>query len=260
MKAPYQDRDKMNKMDKTDWQKKGIGHRQRLRDKFLRYGISAFTEAEILELLLALGTPRQDCKDRAKEALKHFGGLSSVLEATVAQLKEVPGIGDKNAFAVKFIHEVARAFLKDRLREKTYVNAARDVVEYLWHSLSLRKQEVFIVVFLDAKHGILNVEEIFEGTLTQSAVYPREVIKKAIEYHAAALVLAHNHPSGMTRPSGEDKAITRRLYMAAGLFDIRILDHIIIGETGRYFSFTEEGLMEEIKRQIPPNITESDEI
>lgn len=237
-------------MDKTDWQKRGAGHRQRLRDKFLQHGISAFTEAEILEMLLALGTPRQDCKERAREALKHFGGLSSVLEATVSQLKEVPGIGDKNAFAVKFIHEVARAFLKDRLREKRYVNAARDIVEYLWHSLALHKREVFVVVFLDAKHGILKVEEIFEGTLTQSAVYPREIIKKAIENHAAALVLAHNHPSGMTKPSGEDRAITRRLYAAGELIDIHILDHIIVGKMGDYFSFSENGIMEGIKTEI----------
>lgn len=240
----------MTAKEKDGRQQKMVGHRQRLRDKFLEYGIPAFTEAEILEMLLALGTPRQDCKDRAREALRRFGDLSSVLEAPISQLKEIPGIGDKNAFAVKFIHEVARVFLRDRLKGKIYVTSAHDVVEYLWHSLALRKREVFVVVFLDAKHGILKVEEIFEGTLTQSAVYPREVIKKAIENHAAALVLAHNHPSGMTKPSEEDRTITRRLYMAGELLDIRILDHIIVGKMGDYFSFSENGVMEGIKTEI----------
>lgn len=242
-------------MDKTDWQKRGEGHRGRLRDKFLKHGIGVFSEAEILELLFALGTPRQDCKDRARAALKHFGSLSLVLEAPVSKLKEINGIGDKNAFAVKFVHEVARVFLKERPTGKTYIKAARDVVDYLWHSLSGHKREVFAVIFLDAMNKVIKLEELFEGTLNQSAVYPREVIKKAIEYHAAGMVLAHNHPSGLTKPSKEDEAITRRLCMAAGLFDIRILDHIIVGETGSYFSFSEEGLLEEIKRQVLPTIS-----
>jgi DNA repair protein RadC len=225
------------------------GHRQRLRDKFFEYGLSAFTDAEILELLLSLGTPRQDCKGRAREALARFGSLSAVLEASLAKLQEVPGIGPKNAFAVKFIHEVAREFLKQRVRGKTYVNAADDVVDYLWHALGHRKREAFVVVFLDAQHGVIDMEELFVGTLNASAVYPREVVKRALQHHAAALVLAHNHPSGSVRPSSEDILITRRLYLAARLLDIAVLDHVIIGDTNSYCSLADEGLMEKIRTE-----------
>jgi DNA repair protein RadC len=235
--------------DGQDWQERVAGHRQRLRDKFLKQGLSAFSDLEVLELLLSLGTPRQDCKDRAKKILKRFGSLPVVLEASVAELQEVPGIGPKNAFAVKLIHEVARKFLREKVQGKTYVKAAADVVKYLWHSLSHRKREVFVVVFLDAQHAIIEVEDLFEGTLTSSAVYPREVLRRSLDHHAAALVLAHNHPSGSNRPSKDDKALTLRLYTAAKLFDIEVLDHIIIGEAGSYYSFADEGVMEQIRSQ-----------
>ena len=236
-------------MDVQDWQKRSAGHRQRLRDKFLEHGLSVFADDEILELLLSLGTPRQDCKDRARAALTHFGSFSAVLEASISELRKIPGIGPKNAFAIRFIHEVARKFLKTRLEGRTYVKAASDVVNYLCHSLSHRMREVFVVVFLDAKHAVITVEELFEGTLTTSVIYPREVIKKSLYYHAAVLVLAHNHPSGNIRPSAADQAITRRLYLAARLVDIEVLDHIIIGQAGSYFSFADEGLMHELKKE-----------
>ncbi len=230
-------------------QNRGAGHRQRLRDRFLEYGLSAFTDDEILELLLSFGTPRQDCKERARAALKRFGSLSGVLEASLDALQEVPGIGAKNAFAIKFIHEVARKFLRERVEGRPLVRVARDVVDYLWHSLSFRNREVFVVVFLDARHCILTVEEMFQGTINYSAVYPREVIRKALELHAAAMVLAHNHPSGDARPSGQDRKITSRLYQAARLLDMEVLDHIVVGRLGEYFSFEEKGLMSLIRRE-----------
>lgn len=226
-------------MRKEDWQKRGIGHRQRLRERFLEYGLSAFTDAEILELLLSLGTPRQDCKDRARAALDHFGSLPGVLEATPNDLQRIRGIGPKNAFAVRFIHEVARRFLERRLEGKTYVHAASEVAAYLHHSLGDRKRESFLVLFLDAQHAILAVEALFVGTLTASVVYPREVISNALDHHAAALILAHNHPSGHVLPSIEDRQITRRLYLAGHLMDIQVLDHLIIGEAGSFFSFAD---------------------
>ncbi len=215
----------------------------------MEHGLSAFTDDEILELLLSFGTPRQDCKQRAREALKRFGSLSGVLEASLDELQEVPGIGAKNAFAIKFIHEVARKFLKERVEGRPLVRAAQDVVDYLWHSLSFRNREVFVVVFLDARHSILTVEEMFQGTLNYSAVYPREVIKKALELNAAAMVLAHNHPSGNASPSDQDRKLTSRLYHAARFLDIDVLDHIIVGHLGEYFSFEEQGLMALVKAE-----------
>jgi len=236
-------------MEKEDWQQHGAGHRQRLRDRFLQHGLSAFTDAEIIELLLSLGTPRQDCKVRAREAMARFGSLANVLEAPVSDLVKIPGIGTKNAFAIRFIHEVARKFLRERISGKTYIHAASDLVRYLWHSLSFEKREVFVAAFLDAQHAVITVEELFTGTLTSSAVYPRELMKKAITNHAAAIVLAHNHPSGTTKPSPQDIALTRRLHLAARLIDIDILDHIVIGDIGSYFSFADQGLMTTIKTQ-----------
>jgi DNA repair protein RadC len=236
-------------MDKKEWQKKGAGHRQRLRDKFLDKGIDAFTDAEILELLLSFGTPRQDCKERARAAIKEFGSLAAVLEAPASKLIQIKGIGTNNVFAVKFVHETARKFLKSRPLGKNYLNCAAEVVDYLRHSMSMKDKEVFSVVFLDVKHGVIDILELFQGTLTASAVYPREVIKAALDRNAAAMVFAHNHPSGNPEPSEADHSITRRLALAASAVDMSVLDHIIIGRSEHYFSFAERGLMDDIIKE-----------
>lgn len=236
-------------MDKKGWQKKGAGHRQRLREKFLEKGIDSFTDAEILELLLSFGTPRQDCKERARHAIKKFGSLAGTLEATSKELQEIKGIGPKNAFAVKFIHETARKFLKERTRGKNYLNAAREVVDYLRHSMIRREKEVFAAIFLDTRNGVIDIQELFHGTLSSSAVYPREVIKSALSMNAASMVFAHNHPSGHLEPSPADHAITRRLILAANIMEMKVLDHIIIGNSQDYYSFAEHGIMDEIYRE-----------
>ena len=151
--------------------KKGEGHRQRLRDKFLERGLSAFTDEEALELLLSLGTPRKDCKPMARAAIKSFGGLRGVLEAPIDQLQQIPGIGSKNVVAVRLVHEVARRFLKDRLEGKPYrFGSSREVFDYLYHSMQDLKREVFKALFLDNQNQILFVEDLFEGTLSASAV------------------------------------------------------------------------------------------
>jgi len=235
------------KIEKGDWQARGRGHRQRLREKYLQYSISALTDEEIVELLLSFGTPRQDCKLQAREALRRFGSLAGVLEADSKALEEIDGIGPKNAFAVRFVHDVARKFLKQRPLGKNYVHSAQEVVEYLWHRLSGLDREVFVCIFLDNQHGVLGIEELFHGTLNSSAVYAREVIKKALQYGAAALVFAHNHPSGVTTPSNADRTVTKKLLLAARLLEIDVLDHIIVGSRGSYYSFAEHGEMEVIK-------------
>jgi len=223
------------------------GHRQRLRDKFLAHGLSAFTDEEVVELLLALGTPRQDCKARARAALKRFGTLAGVLEAEPELLQQIPGIGPKNIFAVKFIHQVARRFLKTRLTGRNYLHCAQDVVDFLCHTLSFLDREVFTVLFLDASNGIIAAEELFSGSVSSAAVYPDQLFKKALNLAAASLILAHNHPSGKVEPSKQDMALTRRLFLAGCLLDIGIVDHIIIGGPSNWFSFQESGIMEEIR-------------
>jgi len=237
-------------MPKDNWTKKVQGHRDRLRDRFISYGISAFTDSDVIELLLTFGTPRQDCKERARALLERFGSLSGVLEASIEELQEVKGIGPKNAVALKFVHEVARRFLKDRIIKRHYVQCARDVVEYLWHSLSFRDKEVFLALYLDTGNRILDAEELFSGTIDQAPVYPREVLKQALEKKAKSMILVHNHPSGRTNPSKGDLMTTKKITMAAMIVDVRVLDHIIIGGPQEYFSFEEEGLMKKIQTEI----------
>ncbi len=219
------------------------GHRQRLRDRFLKYGLDSFTDEEIIEVLLAMGTPRKDCKAQARELCRRFGSLAMVLEADPKELQEVKGVGPNNAFAVKFIHESARRFLRQRLKSRPRIHSARDMTDYLSHALSFREREIFVAVFLDSKNGVIDLEELFAGTANVTAVYPREVMRKALLKNATALICAHNHPSGSLEPSEADRLITRQLIQASELLGIRMLDHIIIGGPSEYFSFSENGLM-----------------
>ncbi len=224
------------------------GHRQRLRERFLKYGIDSFTDEEIIELLLALGTPRKDCKAPARAAYKEFGSLAKVLEADVDKLRGIKGIGPNNVFALKFIHEVARRFLRERLREKDKIECAKDVVDYLCHWLAFKDRESFVVIYLDTRNGVIDIEELFLGTVDASAVYPREVLRQALLKNATGLILIHNHPSGSLEPSEADKALTKRFLKACSLVDLRLLDHIIVAGPSSYFSFSETGLLDSLKR------------
>lgn len=234
-------------MDKEDWQKKGAGHRERLRDRFLERGLDGFADAEILELLLSFGTPRSDCKGAARAALDQFGSLAAVLEEPLAGLQAIKGIGPKNGFAVHFIQAVARRYLKDRLREKRYLHSSSEVRDYLLHSLRGLKKEVLTVIYLDSSHAILDSETVAEGSINVNTVYPRELVKKALDKNAAALIIAHNHPSGALDPSPQDMQLTRTLCLLGSMMQIQILDHIIIGD-GSY-SFADHGLMAELTEQ-----------
>lgn len=241
-------------MDKVDWQNKGAGHRQRLRDKFLANGLHAFADAEVIEMLLALGTPRKDCKETARAALEHFGSLAAVLDASPAALQQVDGIGAKNCFAVGFVQAVARRYLKQRLAGKEYLHSSREVADFLIHSMRDLKREVFTAIFLDASHGIIDSQIIAEGTIASNTIYPRELIKLALDRNAAALVVAHNHPSGNLSPSEADINLTRQLFHACALMHIQLLDHLIIGGGDRPYSFADHGMMLQIReecRQYP---------
>ncbi len=232
-------------MDKEHWQQKGEGHRGRLRDRFLDKGLDGFTDAETLELLLTFGTPRSDCKAQARELLAVFGSLPAVLEAPIRQLQQVKGVGPKNSFALHFVQAVARRYLRQRLQGKRYLHSSREVTDYLQHSLRGLKKEVFMAIFLDSSHAIIDAEVIAEGTINVNTVYPRELIARAIDLHTAALIIAHNHPSGALEPSPQDLHLTRTLYMVCSWLQIQLLDHLIIGDG--YFSFADNGLFARIK-------------
>ena len=234
-------------MDKSEWQEKGEGHRQRLRDKFLGQGIEAFTDSEIIELLLTFGTPRADCKEAARAALAQFKTLPAVLDAAPVQLQQIKGIGPKNTFALQFIQGVARRYLHQRIVGKQYVRSSREVADYLIHSMRGLQHEVLTVVFLDAAHAIIDAAVVAEGTVTVNTVYPRELVKLALARNASALVIAHNHPSGTLVPSSQDEELTRSLYLVCSFMHLNLLDHLIIGGGDQVYSFADQGIMARIR-------------
>jgi len=222
------------------------GHRKRLREKFLKSGLSGFHDYEIVELLLSLGTPRKDCKVPAKEALKKFQTLRGVMEASPDDLQQIEGIGIHSAFGIKLVQEIAREYLKAKILEKPFLGSSREVFDYLYHSMRGLKKEVFKVIYLNSQNQIIEALDLSEGTVNSSSVSPREVIEGAIKTNATAIIFVHNHPSGNPEPSTNDKALTRELVYVGKIMQIRIIDHIIIGDN-RYFSFTGEGLIEEFE-------------
>ncbi|MFH1851992.1 MAG: DNA repair protein RadC, partial [Candidatus Neomarinimicrobiota bacterium] len=182
----------------------------------------------------------RDCKASAKAAIKRFGSLRAVLEAGPVELRKIPGIGPNNIFGLKLIPAVARRYLEERISGSDFIENSQQVIEFLRHSIQERDQEVFMVIYLNGRNQILGTEELFRGTLTASAVYPREVIKKILERKAAAVVLVHNHPSGNRQPSRDDLAITEKLKAAAATIDVAIHDHIIVAGNG-YYSLADNG-------------------
>ena len=234
-------------MERAEWQRRGEGHRQRLRDKFLAQGIEAFTDAEIIELLLTFGTPRSDCKEAARELLARFGSLPAVLDAAPVQLQQVKGVGPKNTFALHFIQGVARRYLRQRVVGKEYVRSSREVADYLIHSMRGLQHEVLTVVFLDAAHAVIDAAVVAEGTVTVNTIYPRELVKAALARNASALVIAHNHPSGSLTPSRQDSELTRSLYLVCSFMHLDLLDHLIIGAGDQVYSFADQGVMASIR-------------
>lgn len=234
-------------MERDEWQRRGEGHRQRLRDKFLAQGIDAFTDAEIIELLLTFGTPRSDCKEAARELLARFGSLPAVLDAAPVQLQQVKGVGPKNTFALHFIQGVARRYLRQRVVGKEYVRSSREVADYLIHSMRGLQHEVLTVVFLDAAHAVIDAAVVAEGTVTVNTIYPRELVKAALARNASALVIAHNHPSGSLTPSRQDSELTRSLYLVCSFMHLDLLDHLIIGAGDQVYSFADQGVMASIR-------------
>jgi DNA repair protein RadC len=218
------------------------GHRQRLRERFFQNGIDSFHDYEVVELLLTFATPRKDMKPQAKELIRRFGSLAGVLEAPISVLLDVKGMGPSTVFALKLPHAVGRRYLFEQTAGKDYLRSSKTVKDYLTHNLRERNREVFMVIFLDGQNQIIKMEELFTGSLTTSAIYPREVIQKVLSYDAASVILVHNHPSGSLTPSGSDRAVTKKLKIALASIDVEILDHLIVGGND-FFSFADHRLL-----------------
>ena len=222
----------------------GAGHRKRLREKFIESGLSGFHDYEIVELLLSLGTPRRDCKPQAKEAIRRFKTLRGVLSASLQQLQQIDGIGPHSAFGIKLVQEVAGEYLREGIIDRPVYQSSTEVFKYLYHSMRDLKKEVFKIIYLDSQNHIIETQDLFQGTLNSSFVPPREVMESALEKNAAAVIFAHNHPSGSCEPSQSDKQLTRDLVYAGSIMQLRVLDHLIIGDN-KFYSFASEGLIEE---------------
>jgi DNA repair protein RadC len=226
----------------------------RPREKLLARGPSALSDAELLALLLRTGIAGKGVLQMADELLQiqgnrpadgtktGFGGIAGLLNATPDDLKKVKGLGPAKRAEILAVLELARRAVAQRLQERTVLADPAAVKQFLQLNLAHRKHEVFMVCFLDAQNKLIEAEELFQGTLSQTSVYPREVVLKALHHHAAAVVLAHNHPSGSVQPSPADLALTQTLRAALGLVDVRVLDHIIVGP-GQALSMAEQGLL-----------------
>lgn len=220
-----------------------------MREKFLAAGLDGFHDYEVIELLLTLATPRKDCKGAAKAALARFKSLPGVLEAPAADLCTIDGIGSKNLIGVKLIKAVADRYLKTKLINQPSISNAQALNDFLTLHFSQKSRECFCVIFLNAKNQVIETETLFTGTLTASAVYPREVVQAALSRQAAALVFAHNHPSGDPSPSPDDMAITKKLIAACRLVGIAVHDHLVVGQ-GRHFSFADHGYIKQLTNDI----------
>ena len=221
---------------------KNDGHRNRLRERFLKNGIDSLLDYEIIELLLTLGTPRKDCKAIAKETIKKFGGLQKVLDAPVARLQEVKGIGPNNAFGIKLFQEIATRYKKEQIVSDIILDNPKVVFEYLQNLIGREEKEHFIMLALNSRSHLISVNQISIGTVNASLIHPREVFEPAIRQLADHIIIAHNHPSGDPEPSPEDIAITARLSEVARIMKIDLVDHVIVTPSS-FFSLKEKGLL-----------------
>ena len=220
------------------------GHRKRLRERFLQSGFAGFAEHERIELLLTLPIPRSDVKQQAKALLEQFGGLRGVLDAPLAELQSVDGIGEVAAISLKVIREAATLYLLETSEEALVLNEPEKLSDFWRMRIGHLKHEVFAVAYLDSAYRLLRdgVDILQEGTIDRAAVYPRRVVEAALRCQAAALVLAHNHPNGNVDPSEHDKLVTRAISLAAETIGLRIVDHLIVSAS-ETFSFRKAGLL-----------------
>ena len=211
----------------------------RPREKLLARGPQALSDVELLAILLRTGMAGKTVFQLSEELLAP-DGIAGLLKATAASLKRVKGLGPAKQAELLAVFELARRALSQRLKERTAFQTPDAVKQYLQLQLAHKNQEVFAVLFLDSQNRMLALEEMFQGTLSQTSVYPREVVLRALHHQAAAVVLSHNHPSGSVQPSRADEHLTQTLKASLALVDVRVLDHIIVGQ-GQALSMAEQG-------------------
>ena len=223
----------------------------RPREKLLARGPGALSDAELLAILLRTGMAGKGVLQLAAELLAPrgeaagsagFGGVAGLLQASLADLSRIKGLGPAKRAELMAVLELARRAMAEQLRQRPALNGADTVKTYLQLHLAHRAHEVFAVLFLDAQHRLIALEELFRGTLTHTSVYPREVVVRALHHHSAALILAHNHPSGQVQPSEADRQLTQTLRSALALVDVRVLDHVIVAP-GAALSMAQEGML-----------------
>ena len=216
---------------------------ERPRELLLDKGPGYVSDAGLVAILLRTGIEGKDAVTLARELLKHFGGLRGLLNANKKDLEKIKGLGIAKISQLLSATEIAKRQLKEDTVGKTVINGPEDVLEYLSVSMSNLKEEVFKVIYLNSANVVLAAEDLFKGTVDQSAVYPREIIKIAFELNASGLIFVHNHPSGNLKPSKHDLSLNDKLVKACRAVDLTPLDHIIIGPTG-YISLKEKGLFQ----------------
>lgn len=221
----------------TDWPAS-----ERPREKLLEQGVETLSDAELLAIFLRVGVTGKSAVDLARDLLTRFGSLNGIFAAPLSELTQVNGIGSSKFAQLQAIFEMSRRALNEQMQVKDVLSSPKQVRDYLCLKLGGLTREVFMVLFLDAQNRIITSEEMFTGTLTQTSVYPREVVKRALHHNAASVIFAHNHPSGIAKQSQADELLTIELKKALALVDVRVLDHFVVaGNTT--LSFVERGLL-----------------
>jgi DNA repair protein RadC len=215
---------------------------ERPREKLLARGADALSDAELLAIFLRIGVSGKSAVDLARELLVRCGSLTALCSAGEREVCEIPGMGRAKYAQLQAVMEMARRALREKLATGNALSSPSAVREFLRLKLQALPHEVFLCLFLDAQNRVIASEELFRGTLTQTSVYPREVVKRALHHNAGAVIFAHNHPSGVAEPSHADESLTHALKQSLALLDVRVLDHFIVAGSG-VLSFAERGLL-----------------
>lgn len=215
---------------------------ERPRERLIAHGAQALSDAELLAVFLRTGTTGRSAIDLARDALARFGGLNGLFAAAPTALEEIRGFGPAKYTQLQVVLELARRALQESVKRETLLSSPGKVRDYLRLMLSRLEHEVFVALYLDSQNRLIFTDELFRGTLTQTSVYPREVVKRALKHNAAAVIFAHNHPSGVAEPSRADELLTSNLKQALALIDVRVLDHLIVAGSSTV-SFAERGLL-----------------
>ncbi len=216
--------------------------RERPREKLLERGPAALSDAELLAIFLRVGVRGRSAVDLARDLLAEYGTLRQLFQADLETFCRTAGLGMAKYVQLQAVLEMGRRYLEESLTRGEAIGSVADTRRYLTSKLRHEPHEVFACLFLDNKHRVLAYEPLFQGTIDGAAVYPRAVVKRALHHNAAAVILAHNHPSGVAEPSQADRQLTQRLQQALDLIDVRVLDHVVIGD-GEQVSFAERGLL-----------------